>query len=127
MQKVYLEKRTTDECDTIDTNVTTDTIDTIAKLNDIDLFLHGELESYNNYTCEFFTQALKTCYIEKGNNSHSEVRASVIKSSRDELETQLTQGLSISSPYDSRYHFDAFNIQQTSEHSSSGSFFPIFS
>ena len=45
MQKVYLEKRTTDECDTIDTNVTTDTIDTIAKLNDIDLFLHGELES----------------------------------------------------------------------------------
>ena len=45
MQKVYLEKRTTDECDTIDTNVTTDTIDTIAKLNDIDLFLHGELEA----------------------------------------------------------------------------------
>ena len=25
MQKVYLEKRTTDECDTIDTNVTSDT------------------------------------------------------------------------------------------------------
>ena len=65
MQKVYLEKRNTDECDTIDTNVTTDTIDTIAKLNDIDLYLHRELENYNNYTDEFFTQDLKTCYIDK--------------------------------------------------------------
>ena len=120
MRKVYLEKRPTDECDTsntIDIIDTVDTINTIDELSDIDLFLNRELENYNNYTEEFFTKDLSTSHVEQGNSSLSEGRVSVIKSSQYELRTKLTQSLSISAPYDNT--FDAFTIQQTSEHISS--------
>ena len=114
MRKIYLEKRPTDECDIIGT---IDTIDTIDELSDIDLFLHRELENYNNYAEEFFTQDLSTSHIEQGDSFLSEGRVSVIKSSQDELKTKLTQSPSTSAPYD--YSFDAFTIKQTSEHNSS--------
>ena len=94
MRKIYLEKRSTDECDTIGTIDTSDTIDTIAaidnidtfdELNDIDLFLHRELESFNNFTSEFFTDDLNTTNMEQPNITFSEERASVIRSCQDEL------------------------------------------
>ena len=123
MRKVYLEKRSTDESDTIgtidtiDSIDTMDNIDTFDELNYIDLFLHRELENYNNFTTELFTQDLNTSHMEQGNSSLSEGRASVIRSCQDELETQLTQGSSTSAPRNQS--FDAFNLQQPSEHISS--------
>ena len=117
MRKIYLEKRSTDDCDSNDSIDTIDTIDTFDELNDIDMFLHRELENYNNYTTEFFTQDLNIIHLEVGNSSLSEGRASVIRSSKDHLETQLTQCPSTSAPRDNS--FDGFDIQQISEHSSS--------
>ena len=81
------------------------------------MFLHRELENYNSYTTEFFTQDLNIIHLEQGNSSLSEGRASVIRSSKDHLETQLTQCPSTSAPRDNS--FDGFDIQQISEHSSS--------
>ena len=114
MKKVYLEKRSLAEHST--------TVD-LGDLEDLDLFLHNELENYSNTTGGFLGQAITSSHMQPVHSSVlGDHRPSVIvENAKDELEVSML----LDPAYD--LSSSGFDLMQASDLSSPSDSSPLLS
>ena len=110
MRKVYLEKRSSKDCDFVEeSQVKQETIsdgnisDKILELDDIDVFLQREMENFDTCFSDFFTLDMESSDLNRidssdlnksPNISRSKERSSIPKDSIEELKNTLESSLS---------------------------------